>query len=59
MNQRVEDTPEKQARFKKEIDRFNDNWKHYLDKGDPYYNINLRLDNDQYAIKTEKIQYKE
>ena len=52
-----EDTPEKQARFKTEIDRFNKNWIKVLEKGDPYYNINLRLDNDQYAIKTEKVKY--
>lgn len=51
-----EDTPEKQARFKTEIDRFHDKWQKVLDKGDPYYNINLRLDNDQCAIKTEKIE---
>ena len=52
-----EDTPEKQERFKTEIDRFNKNWSKVLEKGDPYYNINLRLDNDQYAIKTEKVKY--
>lgn len=51
----LEDTPEKQARFKTEIDRFHENWKEVLDKGDPYYNKNLRLDNDQYAIRTEKV----
>ena len=53
----MEDTPEKQARFKAEIDRFNQSWKEFLDKGDPYYNINLRLDNNQFAIKTEKVKY--
>lgn len=50
-----EDTPEKQNRFKSEIDRFHEKWQHILDNGDPYYNINLRLDNDQCAIKTEKV----
>lgn len=54
-----EDTPEKQARFKGEIDRFYEKWQSFLDKGDPYYNINLRLDNDQCAIKEEKVDYKE
>ncbi len=54
-----EDTPEKQARFKSEIDRFYDDWGDVLEKGDPYHNINLRLDNDQYAIRTEKIKYKQ
>ena len=55
----LEDTPEKQARFKTEIDRFYENWQDFLDKGDPYYNKNLRLDNDQYAIRTEKVQMEE
>ena len=50
-----EDNPEKQARFKGEIDKFYDTWQKVLDKGDPYYNINLRLDNDQYAIRTDKV----
>ena len=50
-----EDTPEKQKRFKTEIDRFHKKWQGFLDKGDPYYNRNLRLDNDQYAIREEKV----
>ena len=52
-----EDTPEKKARFQTEIDRFHDKWQSVLDKGDPYYNINLRLDNDQCAIRAEKVEY--
>lgn len=52
-----EDTPEKKKRFDGEVDRFHDKWQTVLDKGDPYYNINLRLDNDQCAIKTEKVKY--
>lgn len=51
-----EDNPEKQARFKQEIDRFHEKWQDFLDKGDPYYNKNLRLDNDQCAIRTEKVK---
>lgn len=54
----AEDTPEKQERFKKEIDLFYERWGEYKKKGDPYYNINLRLDSDQYEIKQEKIEYK-
>lgn len=54
-----EDTVEKQKRFKGEIDYFLEKWQGFLDKGDPYYNINLRLDNDQCAIKEEKVDYKE
>jgi len=52
-----EDTPEKIKRFQGEIDRFQEKWKKLLKNGDPYYNINFRLDNDQYEIKTEKINY--
>lgn len=52
-----EDTPEKKKRFDGEVKRFHDKWQTVLDKGDPYYNINLRLDNDQCAIKTEKVKY--
>ena len=51
----AEDTPEKQKRFQNEIDLFYEKWGHYKEKGDPYYNINLRLDDDQYGIKQEKI----
>ena len=50
-----EDTEDKIKRFNSEIDRFHKKWQYFLDKGDPYYNINLRLDNDQYAIKEEKV----
>lgn len=52
-----EDTPEKKARFQKEIDLFYEKWDEYKKKGDPYYNINLRLDDDQYSIKQEKVNY--
>ncbi len=51
-----EDTPEKKKRFQSEVDRFHDKWQSVLDKGDPYYNKNLRLDNDQCAIRTEKVK---
>ena len=53
-----EDTPEKIKRFKSEIDRFKEKWKKILNNGDPYYNINLRLDNDQYDIKLESVKLK-
>lgn len=52
-----EDTLEKQKRFKGEVERFQNKWKKILKDGDPYYNINLRLDNDQCAIKPEKVKY--
>lgn len=54
----AEDTPEKQKRFQNEIDLFYKKWGDYKKKGDPYYNVNLRLDSDQYDIKQEKIKYK-
>ena len=53
-----ENTPEKVKRFNNEVEIFKKYWQKELDLGDPYYNINLRLDNDQCAIKTEKIKDK-
>lgn len=50
----AEDTKEKKARFAKEIDMFKDRWKYILEKGDPYYNINLRLDKVDFSINTQK-----
>ena len=46
-----EDTPEKQKRFNSEINTFYNKWKEVLEKGDPYYNINLSLDSEQCEIK--------
>ena len=51
----AEDTPEKQKRFQGEIDLFYEKWGDYKKMGDPYYNINLKLDSDQYDIKQEKV----
>jgi GT2 family glycosyltransferase len=48
-----ENTPEKVKRFNNEINIFKKDWQKTLDKGDPYYNVNLRLDNDQCAIRTD------
>ncbi|MDO5134834.1 MAG: glycosyltransferase family 2 protein [Eubacteriales bacterium] len=39
----LEDTPEKQLRFKKETSRFQKKWKKELEKGDPYYSPNLSV----------------
>ena len=50
-----EDTPEKQQRFKGEIDKFKEKWNKVLEEGDMYYNKNLRLDSDQYDIRTDKV----
>ena len=39
----LEDTPEKVARFNKEIATFEKKWPEILKNGDPYYNPNLTL----------------
>ena len=46
-----DDTPEKQERFKKEIELFKKKWGHILEKGDPYYNPNLTLEKEDFSIK--------
>ena len=49
-----EDTPEKKARFDQETRNFQNKWKHLLDKGDPYYNLNLSREDCNFTIKVEK-----
>lgn len=39
----LEDTPEKQFRFDKEVKRFQEKWAAELAKGDPYYSPNLSV----------------
>jgi len=46
-----EDTPEKQARFGKEIELFQAKWKDILANGDPYYNPNLTLGREDFSIR--------
>lgn len=46
-----EDTPEKQARFKGEIEYFQRKWDKLLAKGDPYYNPNLTLEREDFSIR--------
>ena len=48
----LEDNPEKQKRFKGEIDRFMSRWGKELADGDPYYNPNLTLVTEDFAFKT-------
>lgn len=36
-----EDTPEKKARFTKEVEKFGERWSKIFEEGDPYYNINF------------------
>ena len=45
-----EDTPEKQERFRKEMERFKSKWQHIIDRGDPYYNPNLTLDKEDFSL---------
>lgn len=47
----LEDTSEKQARFRGEVERFQTRWKKELEEGDPYYNLNLTLEREDYSIK--------
>jgi O-antigen biosynthesis protein len=46
-----EDTPEKQARFKREYDLFHAKWGAFLKAGDPYYSPHFRLDRHDYALR--------
>lgn len=48
----LEDTPEKQKRFKDEIDRFQAKWRQELENGDPYYNPHLTLQWEDFSLKT-------
>lgn len=50
----AEDTPEKIKRFSNEIDIFKNKWNDILENGDPYYNINLRLDKVNFEVNTQK-----
>lgn len=44
-----EDTPEKQARFESEVQKFKARWGADLEKGDPYYNPNLTLEYEDFS----------
>lgn len=46
----LEDTPEKQARFEGEINRFQSRWAAELEVGDPYYNPNLTLYREDFSV---------
>lgn len=43
--------PEKRARFVGEVERFQKRWKKELEAGDPYYNVNLSLDREDFSFK--------
>jgi GT2 family glycosyltransferase len=46
-----EDTPEKQMRFKQEIDFMQERWTDILRDGDPYYNPNFSYKTCDYSLK--------
>lgn len=46
-----DDTPEKQRRFQNEVMLFQKTWKKELEDGDPYYNINLTLDKEDFGLR--------
>ena len=45
-----EDTEEKVQRLKGEQNAFNNKWKDFLAKGDPFYNPNLSLKNERFSL---------
>ncbi len=47
----LEDTPQKVARFNREIAVFRERWPDILRDGDPYYNPNLSLDKSDFSLK--------
>ena len=47
----LEDTPEKVARFNKEIATSEKKWPEILENGDPYYNPNLTLKSQDFSLK--------
>lgn len=47
----LEDSPEKIARFNKEVETFKNKWPEILASGDPYYNPNLTLRDTNFALK--------
>lgn len=47
----LEDTPEKVARFNKEIATFEKKWPEILENGDSYYNPNLTLKSQDFSLK--------
>lgn len=45
-----ETSKEQIERYQNETDRFRNDWKHFLEKGDPFFNINFRTDIEDYRI---------
>lgn len=49
----LEDTPEKQFRFDKEIARFKEKWNAQLEAGDPYYSPNLSVTEGDCSLRED------
>lgn len=49
----MEDTPEKQYRFEKEITRFKEKWAEILETGDPYYSPNLSVTEGDCSLRKD------
>lgn len=47
----LEDTPEKVARFNREMATFEKRWPEILRDGDPFYNPNLTLDSQDFSLR--------
>jgi GT2 family glycosyltransferase len=46
-----ENTPEKKARFRREVTLFRKRWQKELDQGDPYYNPNLSMITQDFSLR--------
>ena len=51
-----ENTAEKIERFEGEIKRFLKKWKSFLEKGDPYFNINFDLESDKCEVNKGRVK---
>lgn len=49
----LEDTPEKQFRFGKEVKRFQEKWAQQLEMGDPYYSPNLSVTEGDCSLRED------
>lgn len=47
----LEDSPQKQERYYKEMKYFVTKWKDFMDRGDPYYNPNLTLSKADFSLR--------
>ena len=50
----TDETPVKRKRFVREVMLFTQEWKSFLDQGDPYYNPNLTLRKSNFALRDLK-----